>query len=119
MQGDSGKRRPCSRPLRKRSKATPEKVIELFDRCEDTESTTQWGAWRLDFKRSVLLGKRGEGYPLNSEYEIPLMLCRTSAQKCDWLAQVAEKSWATREVLGGLVQAFDATMGLRPGEGER
>jgi len=52
-------------------------------------------------------------------YVIPINRCRTSAQKCDWLAQIAEKTWGTPEVLGYLVQALDAVVGLRPEVGER
>jgi hypothetical protein len=87
-----------------------------LDRCEDM--LPDWGPWYQDWGAKSLVCEI-PGYPKGSEYVIELSRAQTPAQKCDWLAQVAEKAWATREVLGGLVQAFDATVGLRPGAGER
>lgn len=115
MQGDSGKRGAHTGTLRKRSKKKTEKVIPLYDRCEDTEPE-DWGPWYYDGKLEMLVCKI-PGY--ESTYEIDLDRCQTSVQKCDWLAQIAEKSWATRDVLGGLVQALYSSVGLRPELGER
>ena len=77
-----------------------------------------WGPWRVDTKRQ-LIWCQIPGFPKSAEYQIDLATCKTSAEKCDWLAQIAEKSWATREVLGALVQVMDTVVGLRPVAGER
>ena len=89
----------------------------MFDRCEDTMPTV-WGPWQLDRKANVLLGDTGFNGRY-SKYEIDLDRCQTLAQKCDWLAHIAEKSWATPAVLGYLVRALDETVGLRPLVGKR
>ena len=115
MQGDTRKRRAHTRPLRKRSQAQAA-VIPLLDRCEDMPP--DWGPWFKDLGLRALVCKV-PGFPKGTEYVIGLEQCRTPAQKFDWLAQIAEKAWATREVLGGLVQALDETVGLRPVAGER
>ena len=117
MQGDTRKRRAHTRPLRKRSEAKTKAVIPLFDRCEDFLDF-DWGPW-FEIAKFRLLVCAIPGMPQGTTYEIDLERCITVAQKCDWLAQVAEKSWASRDVLGGLVKAMDAIVGLRPRAGER
>jgi len=117
MQGDTRKRRAHTRPLRKRSKTKTKGVIPLFDRCEDCLNF-DWGPWFEDVRARVLVCLI-PGMPMGVTYEIDLDRCITAAQKCDWLAQIAEKSWADRDVLGGLVKAMDAIVGLRPRVGER
>jgi hypothetical protein len=77
-----------------------------------------YGIWKHD-RKGERLWCEIPGYPKGSIYEIDLRRAQTSAAKCDWLAQIAEKSWADRDVLGGLAEALDATVGLRPGVGER
>ena len=79
---------------------------------------TVWGPWHL-IGHEQFLACDIPGFPGMSRYEIDLKRVKSASQKCDWLAQLAEKTWANREVLGGLVQALDATVGLRPGPGER
>lgn len=115
MQGDSGRRLARVRPLRKRSQA---KAPPLSTPERDETAPPDWGPWFRDWGANMLVCEIPD-FPKGSQYEIDLKRCQTSAQKCDWLAQIAEKSWATREVLGGLVQALDAVVGLRPEPGER
>jgi len=79
--------------------------------------TNAWGIWKYDPKDRVLVGTPKD-FP-GCLYEIDLDRCQTSGQKCDWLAQIAEKTWASPEVLGHLVQALDEVVGLRPGAGDR
>lgn len=57
-----------------------------------------WGGWTLDRERLVLE---------YDQYEVDLEHSLTGAQVCDWIFQVAHKSWATPEVTAGLVKAFD------------
>lgn len=116
MPGDTRKRLARIRPLRKRGQEKAAEVNAPLDRCEDMPP--DWGPWFRDWGAGLLVCDI-PGFPKGAQYEISLTRCQTSAQKCDWLAQIAEKSWATREVLGGLVQALDAVVGLRPEPGER
>ena len=116
MQGDTRKRRAHPRSLRQGSKASA-KVIPMLDRCEDSMPTV-WGPWHLINDGQFLVCDL-PGCFSGQQYEIDLKRAKLASQKCDWLAQLAEKTWANREVLGGLVQALDATVGLRPGPGER
>ena len=114
MQSNTRKRRAHSRSLRKGSQAKTKTVIPL-DRCEDLIAL-DWGPW---VEIPGYLECQIPGMRKGLTYEIDLERCITSAQKCDWLAQIAEKSWADRDVLGGLVKALDAIVGLRPRVGER
>jgi len=77
-----------------------------------------WGPWHYSAKYKMLVCQIPD-FPKHATYEIELDRCKTSAEKCDWLAQIAEKTWGTPEVLGYLVQALDETVGLRPEAGER
>jgi len=96
-------------------------MIGLSYTVADVLSTEKcvWGSWKYNKRHHMLVGTLGSNYPAGATYEIALSRCHTSAQKCDWLAQVAEKTWATSEILGDLVRALDATVGLRPEVGER
>lgn len=46
-----------------------------------------------------------------SDYCIELNRCQTPIEICNWLGQIAEKNWATKELLGELVMAFTVTTG--------
>ena len=46
-----------------------------------------------------------------SDYCIELNRCHTAIEICSWLGQIAEKNWATKELLGELVMAFTLTTG--------
>jgi hypothetical protein len=62
----------------------------------------QWGSWRL------------KSYSLaHDRYWVDLERCLSSAQVLDWIAQVAGKSWATDEVLAGLVRALNDVLYLQ------
>lgn len=78
----------------------------------------RWGPWWHDQKGKMLVCQI-PGFPKHATYEIDLDRCQTAAAKCDWLAQIAEKTWGTLEVLGGLVRAMDEVVGLRPGPEDR
>jgi len=43
----------------------------------------------------------------NYDYEIAISRCGTCAEICNWLGQIAEKSWCNYELLGELVIAFN------------
>lgn len=59
--------------------------------------SNSWGGWTLDRDRLVLEFK---------SHEVDLERALSGAQVCDWIFQVAHKSWATPEVLTGLIRAF-------------
>lgn len=67
-----------------------------------------WGPWRLD-RVAVSLVLEIDGTLV---YDIDLEHVFTSQAVTSWLAQLAEKDWASLEVLGGLVRAFDAVLDL-------
>ena len=46
-------------------------------------------------------------------YEIPFDQMTDSAAVLDWIAQVAEKTWATPRIVGDMVLLLDAVLGLR------
>jgi hypothetical protein len=73
---------------------------------------TAWGPWRLDERTNTIVCELKD---VRSEYWIPLRETRTNVQCANWLAQVAEKRWATDAILAGLVRAFGCR--LRPGAG--
>jgi hypothetical protein len=63
---------------------------------------TQWGVWQLE-KSNWTLVHTGEG----SGYDVDLEDMNTTGQMLDWIFQVSEKSWATRQDIGDLVEALD------------
>lgn len=65
-----------------------------------------WGPWRLDTRTWVL-------YPVRPyRYEVDLEQCLTSAQVLDRVMQIAAKTWADDELIGGLIRALGDV--LRP-----
>lgn len=57
--------------------------------------------WKYD-EESNTLTHETEGYEVDLE-----SASQSSAEALDWIAQVAEKSWATPSILGGLVRAMN------------
>lgn len=73
--------------------------------------------WKIDGEGNLYLGwdrvpnryaRPGEG----EIYWIPAARV-TDEEIPDWLAQVAGKTWATHEILGGLCRAFELLVGFR------
>ncbi len=64
-----------------------------------------WGPWRLKASTYVL--------EVPGRYEVDLERCLDSAEVLDYIAQVAGKRWATREVVGGLVMALDDVLNVQ------
>ena len=63
------------------------------------------GTWRLwQYHATNLTLELQEREP---QYYIILEECTTSAELCDWIFQVAAKSWATPNLIDYLVQALD------------
>jgi hypothetical protein len=60
-----------------------------------------WGNWRLDAETLTLVLESP------SYYEIRLDEITDSAQMLDWIFQIQTKSWATNDVIGNLIRAFD------------
>src|SRR5262245_54074423 len=46
------------------------------------------------------------------DYRIDLEECDSCAEILDWIAQIAQKAWATQELVGELVYAFDTLFDL-------
>lgn len=47
----------------------------------------------------------------NYDYEISISLAKTPRQICEWLGQISEKTWCSKELLGELVMAFNQING--------
>lgn len=75
---------------------------------------TRWGPWQLDRDICVLYA---EEVPTAGrvDYEVDLDECTTPARVLDWIAQVAEKSWADAETVVGLVYALNDVLGFQSG----
>lgn len=68
-----------------------------------------WGCWRLDKETNTLVMQKSlcPGEESNDLYKIDLERCNTSAAILDFIVQMSQKMWITREDLGYLVEAFD------------
>jgi hypothetical protein len=63
---------------------------------------SDWGPWRLNAETYVLEYFEDDEY----RYEVDLERCLDSAEVLDYVCQVAGKTWATHEVVAGLVTAI-------------
>lgn len=61
-----------------------------------------WRGWYLDRKNIALVHREPGG-----EYDVDILRCRSSAETLDWIIQIAHKSWATDDVIAGLIRALD------------
>lgn len=70
--------------------------------------TPDWGGWllRRETRELALPVHRSLIDFGDDAYAVDLDDCRTSAQVLDWICQVASKSWATDEIVAGLVRAL-------------
>lgn len=66
----------------------------------------KWGNWTLNAKYRTLDYKE-------DQYSIRLESMTSSAPVLDWIAQLSEKTWASREDIGYLVEALDDIFGLQ------
>jgi hypothetical protein len=66
---------------------------------------SRWGGWHRRGKRALVYRR--------DEYEVDLITCTSSAEVLDWVAQVAQKDWATTDCVGGLCRAFDDIFNLQ------
>jgi len=74
---------------------------------EDRKTThvhgKKWGPWRYDARLLSLTHTA-------RRYEVDLEQCNTSAEILDWLCQVSQRSWCSREDAGYLLAALDALL---------
>jgi hypothetical protein len=84
---------------------------DILSKREDKMSRKRWGVW--EWKSAFILDLNGpaESYPPG--YEIYLPELTSSAAILDFIAQISEKTWASREDVGNLVEAFDDLLTLR------
>ena len=66
----------------------------------------RWGGWYLDKETVALVYEE-------MDYDVRLSECNSSAQILDWIIQIAEKTWATNDVIGELVRALDDILGIQ------
>jgi hypothetical protein len=68
---------------------------------QDEIKNPDWHGWSLKPKAAVLSFTTG-----GCEYEVNLHECKTSAQVCDWIFQISDKSWGKHAAVAGLVGAL-------------
>ena len=76
-----------------------------------TSSPNRWGGWKLQGRTYELTYQPFADAPAYA-YPVDLERFTTSAEVLDMIIQMAEKTWATDEVLAGLVRAINDL--LRP-----
>jgi len=68
-----------------------------------------WGNWRFDREKNSLIISKSlcPGEEERDLYEVALERCNSSAAILDWIIQISQKLWITREDIGHLVEALD------------
>jgi len=91
-----------------------DRLKQRHKRAEEIIKRGKWGNWRFDLRHKLLIISKtlGDG-PIQDIYEVDLDECNSSAQILDWIAQVSDKTWASREDIGYLVMALDDLLGLQ------
>jgi hypothetical protein len=77
---------------------TPESGVLPLHNGGAAQQPQQWLPWTLDLPTFSLE---------LDDYQVPLDEMVDSAHVLDWIFQIAQKGWATTEVLAGLVRAID------------
>lgn len=76
-------------------------------RADVLAGKVKWGLWSYDPELRML---HCEQY----QYSISLEdRCSSSGRVLDFITQIAKKTWATSEIVGDLVRAFNALYGLQ------
>lgn len=71
---------------------------------------TTWGRWTLNTSNACLETTIA---PSGAGYQVPLGDLDTTAAMLDWIFQVQEKTWASTQDLGDLVEAIVEIFGRR------
>ncbi|HEX4473999.1 MAG TPA: hypothetical protein VH142_02910 [Polyangiaceae bacterium] len=82
-------------------------LVPASDLLRPEPIPTTFGPWRFHRSKLTLelvVGRRRD------VYEVDLERCETAAACLDWIMQIAAKTWATPDVIAGLVDAFDALL---------
>jgi len=66
-----------------------------------------WNGWVLDVERLVLM------FSKNCRYEVDLEECINSSRILDRIMQVSRKTWASSDVVSGLVCALHDTLAVQ------
>ena len=74
-----------------------------------------WGNWRFDKEENLLIIRKSlcPGEEEKDLYKVALERCNNSAAILDWIVQVSQKLWITREDIGNLVEALDEIFTLQ------
>lgn len=76
------------------------------------EGKVKWGAWRYNPENFTLeFDSRISGFPKEFPYYVDLRRCNDSDAVLDWLLQLLEKQWCTKEQVGYLLQAISELSG--------
>lgn len=105
----SYREQPRPRNARGELLGTPGRVtlMSAAELMEAVDPPSDWGPWRLGTRSWVL-------YPTGPyRYEVDLEECLDSARVLDWIAQVAQKTWADNATVAGLIRALDDVLQLQ------
>ncbi|UCC40405.1 MAG: hypothetical protein JSV96_02850 [Candidatus Aminicenantes bacterium] len=74
-----------------------------------------WGNWRFDSEENSLIVSKSlcPGEEEKDLYKVDLERCNSSAAILDWIVQISQKLWITREDIGYLVEALDEIFSLQ------
>ena len=74
-----------------------------------------WGNWRFDQEENSLIICKSlcPGEEEKDLYKVDLERCNSSAAILDWIVQIGQKLWITREDIGNLVEALDDIFSLQ------
>lgn len=74
-----------------------------------------WGNWRFEKEEhSLIISKSiSPGEEEKDLHAVDLERCNSSAAILDWIAQISQKLWITREDIGYLVEALDDIFSLQ------
>jgi hypothetical protein len=74
-----------------------------------------WGNWRFDKEENSLIISKSlcPGEEEKDLYVLDLRRCNSSAAVLDWIVQISQKLWITREDIGYMVEALDDILSLQ------
>jgi len=104
----------------RQARSRPTHEVTLDAPPSSPSSERRWGPWLYDERAlSLVFDPRnereagGETAYLARDYDIDLRRCRDSHQVLDWIAQIANKTWASPATIGYLVRALNDLLGLQ------
>ena len=89
-------------------------VIEREAKMEDMKAAMDlWEYEPRNFTLNLMAESWGADYGQGIVYQIDLEQCHTTGKVLDFIIQVGKKTWATPEILAGLVMQLEAYLDLQ------